>query len=341
MHDLNEMTNYAWSTQSTLFERQLLAEADDTSADLLAAARHQVNSGGKRLRAVLPFGTFKALAEESTPDELPVLWLGLCLELLHSGTLAHDDVMDGDKLRRNVPTVWVQFGTPQAINAGDLLFYLAEQAVHLAGLRPEQEIQASRWLAHAMRRVIHGQALEIQLRRDKILPDFGSYEAVVAGKTGGLFGLGLIFGAISAGRANHELEDFFNLGLKLGSLFQIQDDVLDLIGAKGREQKGSDLLEGKPSWLIAHCVSVLSAQDQELLRQKLYTDREATTAEDVSTMISLLDKTQSVAQGLKTLMEHRAHISNATNAYAPSVQNWINSLQERFLLPLSEWLPKD
>src|SRR6185295_17019159 len=91
--------------------------------------REHLASGGKRLRARLALTALTALGGERAHG---IAWAAAC-ELLHNATLVHDDVQDGDELRRGQPTVWARHGVAQAINAGDLLFALPYLAVdHLA-----------------------------------------------------------------------------------------------------------------------------------------------------------------------------------------------------------------
>jgi len=349
MNDLTTLANNLWSEQRERLEPLLNAEADQGSSDLIASVRHQIFSGGKRLRAMLPYGTHRTIQGEHSgtgaaihqealhdPEVAQSLWLGLCLELLHSGTLAHDDVMDGDKLRRNQPTVWVQFGTPQAINAGDLLFYLAQETLHRADLTADYELNAVQWMARAMRHVIHGQAIEIHLRRDKILPDLETYRKVVVGKTGGLFGLGLVFGAICSKIQGPRLEDLFSLGLDLGALFQIQDDLIDLLGAKGREEQGSDLLEGKPSWLIAHCCSQLCDADQQRLKEALYRPRSNTNQDDIALIMELFDSTRTTERGVQELQRTREQILITCPERNPEMHAWVEKMADHFLSPLAQ-----
>ena len=199
---MRNQVGQVWKQQVGYFNALLEENSLGQSPDLLKAIQHQVMSGGKRLRASIPSFILQYLGQVTGrsllgQEEDSAKWLGLCAELLHSATLCHDDLMDGDRTRRNSPTVWVTYGAPQAINAGDLLFYVGEEAIHRSPLSAEMKLLALKYVARCMSIVIHGQALEIELRRDKILPDLKSYESVVVGKTGGLFSLCLVFGGIA------------------------------------------------------------------------------------------------------------------------------------------------
>jgi len=345
-----EMRERVWSVQEQWFESLLAETPIQGSDDLTAAVRHQVLSGGKRIRAGLPLA---ALAHRKNiaiqPDSLDSLlatdesvqaaiWLGLALELLHSGTLAHDDVMDGDKVRRNQPTVWVQFGIPQAINSGDILFYLAQECILRAPGPPTQSTQAIAGLNRSMQLVIAGQAIEMALRRDQRLPTPADYKTLARGKTGGLFGLGLYFGLLSAGVPDAELDNVWELGLKLGQLFQVQDDILDLVGEKGRGSHKNDLREGKPSWLIAEAAQALSPADAQHLGTILYKPREETTAQDVETLEQFLESTQSLERGLEFIQTARQEISVYAEEQAPALADLVAPIVADFLRPIEHVL---
>jgi len=327
---MRNQVGQVWKQQVGYFNALLEENSLGQSPDLLKAIQHQVMSGGKRLRASIPSFILQYLGQVTGrsllgQEEDSAKWLGLCAELLHSATLCHDDLMDGDRTRRNSPTVWVTYGAPQAINAGDLLFYVGEEAIHRSPLSAEMKLLALKYVARCMSIVIHGQALEIELRRDKILPDLKSYESVVVGKTGGLFSLCLVFGGIAAGLSPQELNLLEGIGMWLGQSFQIQDDIIDLLGDKGRGMPGSDLWEGKPSWLVAYAAthfseSFASPLDAPLCRELsslLYIPREDKTEEDVRQIYLLLEKGRAIAAGRQYLADFQVSRSGFQESWKP------------------------
>jgi geranylgeranyl diphosphate synthase type I len=299
------LRSITWNEQLIQFEQLLQNEINHPghSSDLIEAVKHQVLSGGKRIRAVLPLFIYQYLTNRSQQTLDPICeqnakWLGLALELLHSSTLCHDDVMDQDHMRRERPTVWSRYGMPQAINAGNILMYLSEEAVHQTHLSSENKLIIMQFISKSLRRVIHGQGREIQLRRDKILPDKSTYQEIIRGKTGALFALGLIMGSlVSIDLPASEPLLLAELGLKLGEIFQIQDDIIDLLGNKGRDRLGSDLWEGKPSWFIAEIADKLTAKEREKLQETLYIPRENKKEADVALIISLLKEKGALTAG--------------------------------------------
>lgn len=239
-----------------------------------AMASEQLATGGKRLRARLALSSCRAF-EVDTSACVP--WAA-AVELLHNATLIHDDIQDGDRTRRGEPTLWVKHGVAQAINAGDLMLMLPFLA--LAELPARQAGQLSRLLAEHASRTVRGQVEELGLLSSGRL-DWDSYLHAVAGKTGALLALPVLGAAILAGREDAFLSDIDQLFCELGITFQLQDDVVDLFGDKGREVVGCDIYEGKVSALVVLQLSRRPDTRTELL-DMLAKPRELTTPADVA-----------------------------------------------------------
>lgn len=208
--------------------------------------------GGKLLRPSLVCFSCEALGG----DVSAALPLACALELVHNFSLVHDDIQDGDELRRGRPTVWKAFGAAQAINSGDGLLVLAlKTAIEAQGaLSPRAVLTALEVLSSATFRMIEGQALDLGLEGG----DSGGvreYLAMARRKTGALFGAAFELGAIAADRPelgpeNHEL------GETLGLAFQITDDILGIWGRPERTGKPArrDLVRRKHSWPVAYAL---------------------------------------------------------------------------------------
>lgn len=230
-----------------------------------------VSCGGKRLRARLALAATAAMGGRRE-DAVP--WAAAC-ELLHNATLVHDDVQDQDKVRRGREALWVRHGIPQAINAGDLALMLPTLALRKAdALSGEQRWVLAEAIASHAEEVVRGQALEIDLlSRNQV--DWRHYAEAARGKTSALFSLPVFGAAVVAGRSPDEARELADAFGEIGLLFQIQDDVLDLYGDKGRGCPGSDLREGKVSALVVEHLS-LHPQDEEWLIDLLEAPRDST-----------------------------------------------------------------
>ena len=162
------------------------------------------------------------------------------VELLHNATLVHDDIQDGDTVRRNQPTAWAAHGVPQALNTGDLMLMLPTLA--LSGLDCEH---STRWrLAEAIARrasqTVHGQSREMELLNRRHL-DWGHYFEACEGKTGQLLALPVEGASLLAGLHPSMSRLLGELFIQIGVLYQLQDDSRDLFADKGRGAVGCDL----------------------------------------------------------------------------------------------------
>jgi geranylgeranyl diphosphate synthase type I len=233
-------------------------------------ARQHLATGGKRLRARLALAAASALGGHGADA---VGWAAAC-ELAHNATLIHDDLQDGDEIRRGHPTTWVVHGMAQAINAGDLLLMLPYLAIDTAPVDGAVRASLCRAMAEGVARVIRGQASECALTHHG-RPSRALYEAIIRGKTAALFELPVQGAALLVGHAPGVAQRFSAPFCHLGMLFQMQDDVLDLFGDKGRAQLGSDIREGKISALVVEHLA-LNPADETWLLQILRQPREQT-----------------------------------------------------------------
>lgn len=236
-------------------------------------------TGGKRIRARLALCATAALGR---PRADAVGWAA-AVELLHNATLIHDDIQDGDRMRRGEPTTWVRHGAAQAINAGDLLLMLPFLALGDGSLPPHVRWQLSHALARQATQVVRGQVEDLDMLSSESF-SWACYLRVVRNKTGGLFSLPVEGAALISGRTPEQAEALADAFVPLGTLFQMQDDVLDLYGDKGRELPGADLREGKVSALVVAHLS-REPSDQPWLSALLRTERDQTAQADVERAI--------------------------------------------------------
>ena len=241
--------------------------------------QEHLGTGGKRMRARLCLAAAAALGAARS-EAVP--WAA-SVELLHNATLVHDDIKDGDLIRRGQPTVWVRHGVPQAINTGDLMLMLPILALDHLEVPGGVCWSLSRALALHASATVRGQAEELDLLKSGHL-DRASYTRSVQGKTGSLFALPVEGAALIAGRSPEDARELGACFTELGVLFQLQDDVLDLYGNKGRGHRGSDLEEGKVSALVLAHLDRVPA-DRDWLLALLATPRDMTAPEAVSDAI--------------------------------------------------------
>lgn len=200
---------------------------------------------GKRIRPLLVLLS----AAAAGGDWQVALPAAAAVELIHNFSLIHDDIEDQSHLRRGRPTVWAVWGVPQAINAGDTMFTLAQLALRRFGrtIPADQIVQAVNCLNQTCLELTRGQYLDISYegRSDLTLDD---YWPMVRGKTAALLGCCTELGAIVAGLASNRVA-FRQFGVSLGLAFQAWDDWLGIWGDPSVTGKSaaSDLTSGKKS----------------------------------------------------------------------------------------------
>jgi geranylgeranyl diphosphate synthase type I len=192
------------------------------------------------------------------------------IELIHNFTLVHDDIQDGDLLRRGRPTVWSIWGQAQGINAGDGLFALALRA---ALVQPA----AARVVLDATVEVIEGQCLDLQ-QEGKLEGSRPAYLRLVEAKTGALLGASLEAGAVVAGALPEVCAKLRQAGRLLGIAFQLRDDWLGVWGdpeLTGKSRDG-DLQRRKLGYPVVAAHSAADDGRRQLLEQ-LYREEGAET----------------------------------------------------------------
>ncbi|MBA2739569.1 MAG: polyprenyl synthetase family protein [Nocardioidaceae bacterium] len=201
------------------------------------AARHLLDAGGKRFRPLLVLLAAQFGVEDA--DAEAVVAAALVVELTHVATLYHDDVMDEARLRRGAPSANARFDNSVAILTGDFLFAQASDIV--AGLGPE----AVRIQARTFARLVQGQIAETRGPAPGQDP-LDHYLSVVADKTGSLIAASARLGALTAGCSRHLQGVLTAFGERIGTAFQLSDDILDVASAATQSGKtpGTDLREG-------------------------------------------------------------------------------------------------
>jgi geranylgeranyl pyrophosphate synthase len=263
---------------------------------------YHLATGGKRLRALLPVWVCINLGR----DAEIAFDVGVGLELLHNATLVHDDLQDGDTHRRGRPTVWRRWGESQAINAGDALIFEAFGCIARAASGAHLVAPT----AVTSMRLVEGQAMEFQLQLPLDHPDalpitMEVWQAMARAKTGALFGLCLRAGAVAAGRSEAFAEAAARYGEGLGLLFQVQDDLLDLVGNKGRARPGSDLKEGKLSFPVVLAYAYAAPDESAPIRAVLNVPREHRTWDMVDEACEALNRCGALT-ATATWLEHAA-----------------------------------
>lgn len=245
-------------------------------------------SGGKMLRPALCL----LCCEAVSGDVRRALSAAAALELVHNFTLIHDDIEDASDTRHGRETLWRVVGVPQAINAGDGMFVLAQRTLLRmadAGVSAEQVLQASQKLNDACVALCEGQYADIAFEtRDRVAQ--AEYEAMIDGKTAALLGASMAIGAIAGGADAATVDAFGECGRMLGRAFQIQDDVLGIWGEESTTGKpvADDIRSRKRSFPIAWAFEHLRGEAATTFARMYASD--AIGEGDVVTVVSLLNE---------------------------------------------------
>lgn len=209
---------------------------------------------GKRIRPLMVL----LAAAACGADWRTALPAAAAVELVHNFSLVHDDIQDNSPKRRGRPTAWVRWGAPMAINVGDALFVLSNQAlIDLLESHPaERVVRASSILHDTCLDLTRGQFLDMSYeeRHDLSVDD---YWPMVGGKTAALLAACCHIGALLGGADEPRQEAYHAFGFDLGLAFQVQDDILGIWGDEAVTGKSaaSDLVEGKNSLPVLYGLS--------------------------------------------------------------------------------------
>ena len=217
-------------------ESVMLESVQTSDPYLTEIASHLVVAGGKRLRPVV---AIVAAQVNGVAASLDVVRGGVACELVHLGSLYHDDVIDEADTRRSVETVNAKWGNLQAILAGD--FLLAKASEIAASLGTE----VAGLLARTIGRLCEGEIEQLRHTYDVTRPE-DSYYTSIEGKTASLYGTAARIGGIVAGLDRETIETLTVWGTNYGMVFQMVDDILDIIDNAEHLGKpvGHDMVEG-------------------------------------------------------------------------------------------------
>ncbi|MEY4339037.1 MAG: hypothetical protein RLZ14_887 [Actinomycetota bacterium] len=238
-------------------EQALLEAVRTPDAYLTEIASHLISAGGKRLRPVMTI--VSSLVTGEGPASHEAILGGISCELVHLGSLYHDDVMDEATTRRGVDTVNAKWGNLQAILAGDFLLARASEIAASLGT------EVAGLLARTIGRLCEGQIEELRHTYNVARP-VDSYLASIDGKTASLYSTAARIGGLVAGHDRATVDLLTDYGTAYGMVFQIVDDVLDVIATDEELGKpaGHDMEEGVYTLPVLHTLAAGGAAASEL-----------------------------------------------------------------------------
>jgi octaprenyl-diphosphate synthase len=257
LDSLIESVRAEFDAVQAMFDQELASNLPCVNA----LCRHIGRFRGKMLRPLLVLLSGKACGKLSDAHVV----LATVVEMVHMATLVHDDVLDDAELRRKGATINHLRGNEAAVLLGD---YLISHSFHLCSSLDSQ--LASRVVGHTTNQVCEGELLQIHHRNNLDL-DEETYLQIITCKTAALCAACCLLGATFAGADGACVEHLRQYGLSLGTAFQIQDDILDIVGEESTVGKtlGSDVLKGKLTLPIIHFLATAPNEHRALLRSLL------------------------------------------------------------------------
>ena len=252
--------------------------------------------GGRSLRASLCLATARAFGAPPTD----ALNSAVALELLHNAFLVHDDLEDESEERRGRPTLHLRHGAPLAINAGDALAVLSLRPLidNVGALGSRLALRILEEAERMARESVEGQALELWWRQHHVI-DLGEadYLRMVLKKTCWYTTIyPMRVGALIGTRDGVELDGYLHFGFFVGAAFQIQDDLLNLVGDEasyGKERDG-DIWEGKRTLMLIHLLNAMEPEARDRLSRVLGRSRVERTREEVQWVREQMDQYGSI-----------------------------------------------
>ena len=271
-----------------------------TPNNLQEASVYLTMAGGKMIRPSLSLITSEAVGGNMEN----ALKVGAAIELIHTFSLIHDDIMDNDDMRRGMPSVHKVWGEDVAILAGDTLFSKAfEIIINTEKYSPHQINQALATVADACVKICEGQALDMGFENRYDVTE-EEYMEMIFKKTGALIAAATKVGAIMGGASQEIIDVMYDYGRLIGLSFQIQDDYLDLISDENTLGKpiGSDIVKGKMTIIVVNALNNANDEDGEKLLEIL--KAENNSQEDIHIAIEIFNKYGSIEYARNIALEN-------------------------------------
>ena len=246
-----------------------------TPSYLYRPIKYSLKGKGKRYRPIIVHLTGRHF--KSDPDD--IMKISMAIELLHCFTLIHDDIMDSDDKRRNMPTLHKKYDVSSAILAGDGIFTITQ--LILLSVDQNSKLLFQKYNEMVLE-ICEGQAMDKQYEVENEL-DVDDYIEMVKKKTGALLGSCLSLPAIIENENKSNLELLYNIGKNLGVAFQIQDDLFEIFGDEKVMGKslGSDIASNKKTPL-----AILAKNEDKMRWEKLVDDYDGKNLDNIRKFLS-------------------------------------------------------
>lgn len=319
--------------KSLIQEKLQELEFPERPYSLYEPVRYTLSLGGKRIR---PYFTLTScgMCGGDPEDALPA---GMAIELLHNFTLLHDDIMDAAEKRRGMDSVYKKWDASTAILSGDAMYAWAFEQLQYYGnnrsYSKDQYAQIMDIFLESTRTVCEGQAYDLEFEETEMV-SMQDYLEMIRGKTAALISASFKLGGAVAGADEEHLFNLQEFGTEIGTAFQIQDDLLDVIAdpEKFGKKRGGDIIEGKKTYLSILSLESGNKDQKKILRNVL--QKQVAAEEDVEKIIDLYTSL-GVIEKTKATIKH--HYDNALehleifddSIYKDDIIDYLNKLINR------------
>ena len=282
---------------------------DEEPVNLMESSRQYPYAGGKRMRPAMAVACCGAVGG----DKSKAVPLAVAIEYIHNFTLIHDDLMDGDEVRRGMPTIHMGYGMPTAILAGDALFAKAYQIMCELDIPAERMREVLRYVSKAVWDLARGQQMDVNNEGKIVTEEY--YTETIKLKTSVLFAAAAAGGAIIGGADDETVKAINEYALEVGLGFQMWDDYLGIAGDSSKTGKsvGNDIRKGKCTCMVTHAIR--SIQDPAIL-------------EEFKGILGNMDATDEQCARAKQIMEEAGSIEYALDLAKGKIESAIDRIKD-------------
>jgi geranylgeranyl pyrophosphate synthase len=260
-----------------------------------------IGNGGKRVRPIISL----LMCEVACGDYQPAIPVALSYELAHVASLIQDDIIDRAEIRRGKPSIHYEFGIEKAILSSDLLiFEIFDQLSEYESwnLEPKRLYMLLKIISESSKSAAVGEYLQLEMSKKELLTE-RDYIKMIRKKTGSLLAAPAASGAIVGGAPEEEIEQAFSFGMSLGIAYQIQDDLLDILGKPGELGKPvfKDLERKNNNIVTVYAQNNVCEKDLRLINS--IEDKESPSQRDKMDLRNILIKNGSVDYAIKLASE--------------------------------------
>ena len=288
-----------------LVETNLSKAIRSREQTLTNISAHLIDGGGKRVRPLIALLAYRAFGGESTKN---IVDIATAIELIHTATLLHDDIIDGAETRRGKVSAYRKFGLKSTLVAGDFLFI---KAFEFAGKFDDQIVE---WTADACAMLTEGEVLQGFYNRN-LTVQIENYVEIVKRKTASLFQTGARIGSYLAGAPDALVSATEHYGLNMGIAFQMVDDILDVTGHAELLGKptGMDLRDGNPALPILLAIKNGDSQVREIFKC------DSPSEENIQRALESIKKSNAINQARDLARQYASEALRSIKKLQPSV----------------------